>query len=105
VEGESTLDGPLGDDREAGRVDVDQIGLKNRDAAQDHVDRRQKHFAESVAADMLRPQHVKIADDHLVARTRRGIHEQLALVQLVPAAVVRQSGVVVVGQDHSRRHR
>jgi hypothetical protein len=58
-----------------------------------------------VAAHVFRHQDVKVADGQLMARVRGWDQDELAFVQLVSAAVVRQRGVVVVGQDDSRRHR
>jgi hypothetical protein len=88
------------------RLDVDEIRRQDRDRAQDHVDGSEQHFAEPVTSHVLAQQRVQAAQDQLVSGTRRRGHlDQLALVQLVAAAVVRQRGVVVVGVNDSRRHR
>src|SRR5262245_52360870 len=85
------------------RFDVHEIGLDDRRVAQDAVDGRNEDFVETMLLDVLPKQREKPTDEPLVRGTGRGGHDQLAVVQLVAAAVSWKRLVVAVGKDDSSR--
>jgi hypothetical protein len=84
------------------RIDEQDIGLDDGDVAHDAIGRRVEQVAEPARADVVKEDHEEVGLDALVPRAGRGCHRQLTLVDLVPVPVVRQRGVVRVGEDHTR---
>src|SRR5438105_13774591 len=73
----------------AATVQVDQIGLDHRVCAENTVKRSIQHLTQSVALDVGPKNIAEVATDPLVPRPWCGGHRKLAVVHLIPAAIIR----------------
>src|SRR5207245_1496999 len=93
-----------GGERGPRRVQKDQIGLDDGRLAENAVERRDEHLAERMCLDMLPEKGEETTHHPLMGDARRGGHEQLPVVQLVPAAVGRERVVVAIRKDDASGH-
>jgi phosphate transport system regulatory protein PhoU len=81
--------------------DEEDVGLDDGRVAQDDVERRDVNFAERARRHVSIECHCESEDDALVRPARRRRHGQLAVMDLVALAVIRQRHVVGKGQHDS----